>query len=260
MAASRSEPQVCWVCTLISVKTKTIRSLPSQDLQAQARALLGRAVGFRDCDTQALDELAHAGQLRSLARGEYAVRRGDRAPSAWFLVDGLVEASLTHRDGQRHLLGLLLPGDFFNLMGVVEECGAEYDVTGRTPCTALLVPLFRLRELRGAHPCLVNACEKQFVFRARLFQKRLAVDPGVSVDTRTASMLKLLSSVYGTASPQGIELSVRLTQSDMADWLGMSRQRMNFVLKQLESEGLIRLQYSSLVILDPVRLGQRAEQ
>lgn len=220
--------------------------------------MLARAVGFRDCEVPALDALLQAGQIRHLARGEYAVRRGDPARSAWLVVQGLLEGSITHSDGHRHLLGLLLPGDFFSLMGVVDNGGAEYDVSAREASVALVMPLTQLRELRARYPSVTRACEQQFVFRARLFQKRSAVDPGVSLDARAAGMLNLLATVYGNPCPEGIEFSVRLTQSDMADWLGLSRQRMNFVLKQLEAEGLIRLQYSSLVIVDPVRLAARA--
>ena len=243
-----------------SVKTKTIRPPAALDLLPLVRAMLGRAVGFRDCEPEALDALLRAGQLRTLGRGEYAVRRGDPARSAWLLVRGLVEGSITHSDGQRHLLGLLVPGDFFSLMGVVDDNGSEYDVSAREASVAFVVPFPRLRELRSQFPSMMSACEKQFVFRARLFQKRLAVDPGVSLDTRVASMLQLLSTVYGSPCAEGIEFSVKLTQTDMADWLGLSRQRMNFVLKQLEAEGLIQLEYASLRILNPAGLAARADR
>ncbi len=242
-----------------SVKSTTNRPPAAPDLLAQARALLGRAVGFGDCEPQALDDLVASGQLRVLGRGEYAVRRGDPSTAAWFLVQGLLEASLVRSDGQRQLLGLLLPGDLFSLMAVVDDGGAEYDVSAREPCVALLLPLASLRALRDRHPCLARACEAQFVHRARVMQRRLTVDPGISLDTRTAGMLKLLGGIYGTPTAHGVEFNVKLTQSDLADWMGLSRQRMNFALKQLEAEGLIRLQYLSITIVDPSRLAARAE-
>ena len=243
-----------------SNKVKTIRPLDSQNHLTLAQAMLGRAVGFRDCEPQAIDALMRAGQLRSLGRGEYAVHRGSRASSAWLVVQGLVEASITHSDGQRLLLGLLMPGQFFSLMGVVDDCDSEYDVSAREASVAFVIPIPRLRDLRDQFPSLIKACEQQFVLRARLFQKRLAVDPGATIDTRVASLLHLLSSLYGSPCAQGIEFSVKLTQADMAEWLGLSRQRMNFVLKQLETEGLIRLEYSSLRITDPLGLAARADQ
>lgn len=243
-----------------SVKPKTIQPLIPENHLTLARAMLGRAVGFRDCEPQAIDALMHAGQLRSLGRGEYAVHRGGKASYAWLVVQGLVEGSITHSDGKRLLLGLLLPGQFFSLMGVVDDCGSEYDVSAREASVAFLIPIPRLRELRDQFPSLIKACEQQYVFRARLFQKRLTLDPGAALDTRVASLLQLLSSLYGSPYTQGIEFSIKLTQTDMAEWLGLSRQRMNFVLKKFETEGLIQLDYSSLRITDPLGLAARADQ
>ena len=49
------------------------------------------------------------------------------------------------------------------------------------------------------------------------------------------------------------------SQADLADWLGASRQRINFVIQQLERDGLIGLRYSTITIVDPAGLALRAK-
>jgi CRP-like cAMP-binding protein len=230
----------------------------AQASKARARTLLGQAIGFRDCPAAVLDAVAAAGQLRSFGRGELVLRQGTPTRTSWMAVTGAFEGSVLHRDGGRHLLGLALPGSFFGLMSVVDDAPEGHDVVARVPSVAMALPIDALRELREREPSLVRACERHFVFRARLLFQRVAADPGVPLDTRTAEMLCMLSTLYGRPAGTGVELAVKLSQFDLADWLGMSRQRVNFALKQLEAEGLIRLRYSAVTIVAPEALQARA--
>jgi CRP/FNR family cyclic AMP-dependent transcriptional regulator len=239
-------------------KTRTKPAAAGQAKVALARDLIGSALGFRDCPADVLDELVAAGQLRHLARGEFAVQQGAPARNVWMVVSGLLEGSMLHGNGQRHLLGLAPPGAFFSLMSVVDDLVEGHAVHARAPSVVMAFPYAVLRPMRAREPSLVLACERQIVFRSRLYLRRMATSPGVPVEVRTADMLCMLATLYGRAAGTGVELSVKLSQFDMADWLGMSRQRVNFALKQFEAEGLIRLRYSAITIIDPTGLEARA--
>ena len=54
-------------------------------------------------------------------------------------------------------------------------------------------------------------------------------------------------------------MNVKLSQADIADLVGGSRQRTNHALKQLEREGILALRYSQITVLDSVRLVLRAK-
>ena len=83
-------------------------------------------------------------------------------------------------------------------------------------------------------------------------------DPSLPLDTRLARLLHTLSSLYGLQRPEGILLDMKISQSDLADWLGVSRQRINFVIQQLQADGLIHLRYSTVTIVDAAGLVVRA--
>lgn len=242
----------------VSVKSTTKPAPSAQTLRALARQLAGQALGFSDCPAEVLDELVALGQLRHLKRGEYAVHRGDAPAHVWLVVSGLFESSTQRADGHRHLLGLALPGDFFALMALVDGHSHSHDLTVREDSVAMLFAREGLQALRKREPSLVLACELQIAYRSRLLFERLAADPGVPLEVRAAGMLQTLATLYGRAAGSSVTLDVKLSQSDLADWLGLSRQRVNFALKQLEAEGLIALHYSSLTILDAEGLRQKA--
>jgi CRP-like cAMP-binding protein len=231
----------------------------SQTPRELARRLLGRASGFRDCRPELLDELVQGSQLRHLNKGEYVMRRGDGNVHVGMAVRGQFESSMLRADGGRHLQALLLPGAFFGLVGFLDATPHTHDISAREDGECLMIPPPLLHALRDRDCSVVRACERQVVDRMHLLIERMAVDSSVPLEARVASMLNMLGNQHGVAQANGhVVIDVKLSQADLADWLGLSRQRVNFALKQLADEGLISRQYAALTLLDPAGLRARA--
>lgn len=242
-----------------AVKSTTKPSSLDEHLRLRARHWLGRSIGFADCRAELLDELAAAGQLRRLVRGQFSVRRGDAHTQVGMVVAGLLESVALRADGHRHLLGLLLPGMFHGLIGAVDGLPHSHDVVARQDSVLLAIPAEAMQRLRQREPSIVLACERQITRRLRMLFERLAADPAVPLEKRAAAMLATLATLYGHRVGAGVKLDAKLSQSDLADWLGMSRQRVNFALKQLEGEGLIALGFVEMKIIDIDGLEARAQ-
>lgn len=232
--------------------------LAVDDPRVQARQLLGRAHGFDACPPEVLDELVVTGRLKQLRRGAFVERRGDPPGKVGLVVSGLLEVNALQADGHRHFVGLIPPGEFYGLLSFVDQLPQPHDITAREEATLLMVTDAALARLRSAHPCVVLACERHMARRLRLMWERLYADPAVPLEARVASMVSMVGRLYGHPVGPHVELNFKLSQSDLADWLGLSRQRVNFALKQLECERLVRLHYSTLTITDPAGLEARA--
>ncbi|WEE78184.1 Crp/Fnr family transcriptional regulator [Comamonas testosteroni] len=213
-----------------------------------------QALGFRDCSKALIEEMLALGRARQLQRGEYLGRRGDKPTRAWLLLDGLLESVSLRSNGHRHLLGLVLPGDFFGLVCVIDGGTYSNDLSSRGESLVYGWAIEDLQALRTRHPILVQAFEKQIAFRYRLTMARLSIDSGVPLESRVASMLEILADLHGKQDGDRILLDVKLSQSDLADWLGLSRQRINFALRQLEASGVISLSYAALSITNKAGL------
>jgi CRP/FNR family cyclic AMP-dependent transcriptional regulator len=237
----------------------TTPGLPADDHRLEARRVIGQALGFSDCASDVLDELVATGQLKRLAPGEYLSQRGDRSEHVGLVVTGLLEVSALRVDGHRHFVGLVVPGDFCGVFSFIDGLSHPHNIAAREPTVLLLIANHALQRLRTQHPSVVLACERHLARRLNFLFERLYADPGLTLESRVASMLVMVGRLYGREVGPHIELNFKLSQTDLADWLGLSRQRMNFALKQLESERLIRLHYSILTITDPVGLAARAE-
>lgn len=232
---------------------------PDANLRLVARAMLGQAIGFRDCAAATLDELVAHGRVRHHSKGEFVGRKAEPFDAMGLVVKGSLEASVTRQDGHRHLLGLLQPGEIFGLASMIDGQGMLNDISARSASATLTIPGELVRRLGTPGSRLATGVDLHLAFRYRLLYERLISDTSVPLASRVAGMLQTLSQLYGLPRDGAIELNTKLSQADLADWIGVSRQRINFIVKQMQADGLIRLRYSAVTILDAERLAQRAK-
>ncbi|QGZ57727.1 Crp/Fnr family transcriptional regulator [Paraburkholderia acidiphila] len=228
--------------------------------KALALGIIQRVIWLRDCRQETLSAMVECGVIRHYGKGERVAQCDEPFDFLGLLVKGSLEASLTRAWGHRHLVGLMQPGDLVGLVPALDGLGHVNDLWSRGPATLLLVPGDDLRRLRDADTMLVRALEQHLAFRCRVLFERLVADPGLSLEGRLCSLLLTLGTLYGVPRGNGFELEMKLSQSDMADWLGVSRQRINFVVKRLEADGLLDARYQAVQIVDRAKLVERANK
>lgn len=242
--------------TPISVKSPTQTRRESAKLVA--RALLGSALGFRDCRPETLDALVASGNVRHLGKGELLARRGAPFDALCLVIDGWIESSMTYQDGHRQLVSYLQVGDVAGMISVLDGLGHVNDLRARDAATVMMIAVAEVHRLRAQDPALVHAFELQLAFRSRLLYERLSCDPTLPIQVRLCRLLQILGGLYGVMRNGQTLLNVKISQSDLADWLGASRQSINFALQKLKDENLIKVQYSTLTIIDSAGLAARA--
>lgn len=216
-----------------------------------ARVLIGRTIGFRDCAVATLDAMVEQGTMRHLGKGELLARQGTPVKSIFLVVSGSLETCMMRMDGHRHLVGFLQSGDVAGLLGTVDGLGHVHDLRGREAQTAvLLIPVESIHSLRQTDERLGRAIEVQLASRSRFLYERLSADPSMPLESRLARLLLTMCPLYGIEETSGIRLDLKVSQVDLADWLGVSRQRVNAAVQVLKNQQLIQFGYSTIVILD----------
>ena len=246
-----------------SVKTTTNQATVLSEYglsaaHAEGFRLLQRLASDVGCADHVLHDLLARARIRRVNKGEYVCRMGTPVHQVPMLIEGVLEIARIQPDGHRHLVGIALPGDFISLAGMIDGLGHLHDVVGRSPALMLTFPADEFRAARKNNPSLILMCERLLVRRMRLIYDRLAADPAWPLENRVAHMLLMCSGLF-SQSPSGSPKELALSQTDMADWLGISRQRVNFALKQIESSGVIRLEYGKVTLLDTQALRLLAE-
>lgn len=225
------------------MRKKSVQSLThsAPELKQQSRTLLGRALGFRDCPAATLDGLVQQGSGRTFDKGQALTRQGDLLNAMCLLVKGALEVSVTRRDGRRHMVSYIGVGDIVGMISILDGMREMSDIYARSECAVLVMPGEAVRALLRTDSQLGVAIAVQLARRSRFNYERLAADPSLPIATR---LMRLLNSMHRDYGP------VKLSQSELADWVGASRQSVNFALQGLQKAGLIRIDYSAIDIVD----------
>ncbi len=230
---------------------------PTKVAKLTARVLLGNALGFRDCMPTTLDAMVQSAVVRTLGKGELLVQSGQAFSWLCLIVRGALETGLIRPDGHRHLVGFLKEGDVAGMISLADGLGHVHDLRSRDGATTvLLIPAKIITALKELDRQLGRAFELQLAFRSRLMYERLSADPSVALEVRLARLILALTGLYGVTEANGVRLNIKISQMDLADWLGVSRQRVNIAMQQLKTQAFIHLSYSTITVTNMQGLQQ----
>lgn len=182
-------------------------------------------------------------------RGEFILLEGEPGDAMYFVVSGVVKVFKTSAEGKEQILQIIRPGGSFNDVTVFDG--------GPNPASAQAmgpVVLYRIRNNDMESILRNNPLVALNVMRALSQKLRHLVSlvEELSFKHVTARLAKILLEYAGDGSKQ------RLTQQEMAALAGTAREIIGRSLKELEGEGLIRLDHHRIVITDKEALKKMA--
>ncbi len=208
-------------------------------------------------DQQAL--LAAAFPARSVARGECLVEAGTRIQSLLILLSGMACAVRTLSDGSQQIVAVFLAEDMLNPGELTFERSLT-SVYVLIPTIVVPVPLSELYRLVIDRPTIGRALWLETATRAAIQQEWIVGLGRRTAQTRLAHFLCEVSHRLQLRGRNDLDaFEFPLTQSELADVLGLSTVHVNRVLQALRSRGLIELSRNQLVIRNRTGLYEVAE-
>ena len=195
----------------------------------------------------------------SVRQGGDIVRAGQTSKCIYILNEGMAIRYKVLPDGRRHVLNLILPGDFVGFPGSMFE-KSLYSISGLTDIVASVLSFEAVFDLFKCHPRLGAAMFWMAGHEAALFAEHLVGIGRQSAYERIARLLLELlvrMQMVGLADDQSYELP--LTQELIADTLGLSVPHVNRTLRCLREDGLISLKGSRLTCPDIPTLSRVAD-
>jgi len=104
--------------------------------------------------------------------------------------------------------------------------------------------------LARQHPELALEANRRLARDRHMLLGRLAYLAYGDVEERLAKGLLELGKHYGVRCEEGLLIDLPLSQLDLADLIGASRQKVNLNLQKLVNQGLIRAERGRITILD----------
>jgi len=238
-------PEHCGNRLNVNVNT----ALQNSAYLALGRVLLLKNPGFDRCAPDTIDELMAGASLARCERGDLVARIDEPFDHLCLVVEGVLEIR-TLMSGRRHLMMFLAAGELTGVLCCIDGKGQLHDVIAHSDVVLMYIPGDLIRRRRIIDPDLSVALELQLAYRSRRLYELLAGTSLLSLRARLARLLVQLESGFGIHRGVADIISLRLSQTDIADLLGTSRQWANRELNELETLGMIRVKRSSIEILD----------
>jgi CRP/FNR family transcriptional regulator, cyclic AMP receptor protein len=202
-------------------------------------------------------EVARAGITeRTYRTGEFIFLRDDRFEYWTGVVSGLLQMSKVSRGGKAMTFTGLSAGAWFGEGTVLKKEPRRYDMVAlRDSRVALMeqATFFWLYENSVAFNRFLVV-----QLNERLGQFIGLVEYGRTLDA-TARLARSIASLFNPILYPDLSPHLEITQEEIGALTGISRQNANQCLKRLEKEGLLRLEYGGVTVIDLDRLRSYGE-
>jgi CRP-like cAMP-binding protein len=223
-------------------KTKTNTEL--------SHAVLRQSAWFKTLPTELQDEILTNSGQRQYSKDEIIFREDQPAIGICAVIAGEVAISRMAGAENECLLHVGGPGMWFGEVAVLS--GRDTAVTARalTEAKILVLPPAEFERIVEQEPRYYRPLAMLALQRSQIMLRNIAVSQNLSPEQYLRLRLADLAEMRMSEHDLDNAVELNLSQTQLAQMIGASRQTVNALLKALESDGLIRAKFRKIVISD----------
>lgn len=220
--------------------------------------VLSRVPLFAALDDEASRALRASLKRHDLVRGDVIFREGERGDALFVVTEGKVKLARSAADGRENLLAVMGPADMFGELSLFDPGPRTATASAVTDTTVVSLSHDALEPWLRGRPEVSQQLLAALARRLRRTNEALADLVFSDVPGRVAKALLDLADRFGHTEPDGVRVDHDLTQEELAQLVGASRETVNKALADFAHRGWLRLEGRSVVLLDQERLTRRA--
>ncbi len=193
-------------------------------------------------------ELRALGRIRSYATGDTLFHQGDDAGSVSILLEGRVKVTARGASGREVILAFRGPGDIVGEVGAIAGSTRSSAVRALEPVQTLAVSAADFREFLDTHAHASMNLVLMLMERLRAADEARVEFAGHDVVGRVARRLVELSERFGVVCDDGIDITLALSQEELAAWTASSREAVAKAMRLLRELGWIETHRRRIVV------------
>jgi CRP/FNR family transcriptional regulator, cyclic AMP receptor protein len=215
--------------------------------------LLGRVPLFAELSEDELGRVVSVAIPRSFPKGVRVFHEGDDSDACYVVRSGDLRVTREHSDGRAIALATLGAGDFFGELAMLDGGSRSASVETLSDAELLALPALDMRRVISGNGEIAAKLIIALTRRLRETNERVARQSFQTVPSRVAGVLaQLIAEEAIPEERQGI--TVRMTQADLAQLAGTSRESVSRFLATLERAGVVMVGRGRVTIVEPRRL------
>lgn len=200
-------------------------------------------------------EIASRSVQISFVKGKELLVQGDPGDMMLILTEGTARVSMLTAGGREIVLAYAEPGAVLGEIALLDGGERTASVTATSAGSALQLGRNALKDFAASHPEFTWSLMQQLARRLRTADQTIESDRAYASGPRLARYLKRLIRKDSAEKSHRVELS----QTELGNFAGMSREHINRQLKSWEESGVISLEQGRVRVLDTAMLEDISE-
>jgi len=225
----------------------------------EKRELLAAVPIFAGLGSRELGALAHVARAVRVAARKEVFHKGDRGAQLYVVARGSVKALTTSADGDDVVFSIMGPGEVFGEVALLSENERTATIVAVDACELLVLDRRDFLAFLKSHPDAAIQMLGLLAERLRRLSELVEDTQFLNLPARLAKKLGALAARYGApAEGGGIRIDLKLSQEELGDLVGATREAVNKQLRAWTAEGLAQMDGGYVWIRRPEALEQLA--
>jgi len=190
---------------------------------------------------------------------EFIFKAGENDLNVYVLNRGRVKLFGSSTEGRDVLLWFSIAGEIFGIAECLQEKPRQIYARAAEPCEVLCIANTQFKEWLATRPEIAFRLMKIMAVRMRELGQRFLSLANGNIQMEIAQLLIRLGASYGRLAGHHIHMGIPLTEQDIADMVGSSRQGVSTCLAKMKREGTIDIVKHFLIIKKLENLHQIAQ-
>ena len=212
--------------------------------------ILARNWIFEGLSKDELESISSLARRRICDAKATIVTKGEPASEFFLLLRGQAKVTASGSDGTDTVINVMGPGEVFGEIAILDGRPRSATVTALNDCELAVVDKHAFQDLLARCPGISLKLLGVLATRMRDLTTRLEDRAFLDISARLAKQLLWLADRHGTRAESGVRLELGLSQQELGDLIGATRESVNKHLREWARSGLLELGRGQLEILD----------
>ena len=212
---------------------------------------------FSALDDEAAISLRESMVPLKLSKGQILFKEGQEGDRLYVVVQGKIKLGTASGDGRENLLSILGPGEMFGELSLFDPEPRTSTATAVTDARLVSLAHEAVIGLVTTHPQTSLELLRRLAQRLRKSNEILADLVFADVPGRVAKAIMDLGERFGSKKEDGLHVNHDLTQEELAQLVGASRETVNKALADFAARGWVKLEPRAVLVTDVERLTKR---